>query len=106
MKKELGPRKVRIQVSKAAGYDFDIYRIANLTFQLVNQQSGKSHRSSRIRFRRRVGSCQAEAPPGSYALRLAKFKFPPLELQIDKEDGDEVNVSIRISGSGITLQKS
>ncbi len=106
MKRELGPRKIRIQVSKAAGYDFDIYRIANLTFQLVNQQSGKSHRSSRIRFRRRVGSCQAEAPPGSYALRLAKFKFPPLELQIDKEDGDEVNVSIRISGTGITLQKS
>ena len=105
MKKELGPRKIRIFVSKSSKYDFDIYRMANLRFQLVDQQSSETFKSSKIRFRRKVGSCETEAPPGLYSLRLTKFKFNT-PLAIDKDDADEVTVTIRISGSGISLKKS
>jgi len=40
------PRRVVIQVSKDNNNDFDIYRMANLTFTLTDEKSGQSYNSS------------------------------------------------------------
>ena len=106
MKQELGPRNIEIRVSKDTNYNFDIYKMANLSFQLTNSKTGEKSRSSRIRFRRKVGSSSTTIIPGNYTLSLPKFGFNQ-KIDITKDDPDKVTFSIRLkTGGQIIFQKS
>ena len=106
MKQELGPRNIEIKVSKDASYNFDIYKMANLSFQLTNSKTGEKSRSSRIRFRSKVGRCSATIIPGNYTLSLPKFGFNQ-RIDITKDDPDKITFSIRLkTGGQIIFQKS
>ncbi len=105
IKQEQGPRNIEILVSKDASYNFDIYKMANLSFQLTNSKTGEKSRSSRIRFRRKVGSSSATIIPGNYTLSLPKFGFKQ-KIDITKDDPDKVTFSIRLkTGGQIIFQK-
>ena len=105
IKQEQGPRDIEILVSKDANYNFDIYKMANLSFQLTNSKTGEKSRSSRIRFRRKVGSSSATIIPGNYTLSLPKFGFKQ-KIDITKDDPDKVTFSIRLkTGGQIIFQK-
>ena len=99
IKKEQGPRNIEILVSKDANYNFDIFTMANLSFQLTNSKTGEKSRSSRIRFRRKVGISSATIPPGNYALSLPKFRFNQ-NIEITKNDPDKVTFTIRLKTGG------
>ena len=106
IKQEQGPRNIEIRVSKDANYNFDIYKMANLSFQLTNSKTGEKSRSSRIRFRRKVGSSSATITPGNYTLSLPKFGFNQ-KIDINKDDPDTVTFTIRLkTGGQIIFQKS
>ena len=106
MKQEQGPRNIEIRVSKDASYNFDIYKMANLSFQLKNSKTGEKSRSSRIRFRRKVGTSSATIIPGNYTLSLPKFGFNQ-RIDITKDDPDKVTFSIRLkTGGQIIFEKS
>ena len=106
IKQEQGPRSVEIRVSKDASYNFDIYKMANLSFQLTNAETGEKSRSSRIRFRRKVGTSSATVPPGNYTLSLPKFGFNQ-SIEIGKDDPEKITFSIRLkTGGQIIFQKS
>jgi ABC-type amino acid transport substrate-binding protein len=106
IKQEQGPRNIEIRVSKDANYNFDIYKMANLSFQLTNSKTGEKSRSSRIRFRRKVGSSSATITPGNYTLSLPKFGFKQ-RIDINKDDPDTVTFTIRLkTGGQIIFQKS
>ncbi len=105
MKQELGPRNIEIRVSKDANYNFDIYKMANLSFQLTNLKTGEKSRSSRIRFRRKVGSSTTTIIPGNYTLSLPKFGFNQ-KIDITKDDPEKVTFTIRLkTGGQIIFQK-
>lgn len=99
------PRRVAIRVSKDENFDFDIYRLANLSFILTNRDTGQSYQSSRIDFQQRVGISQASVPPGPYVLSLPKYGLSA-GVVIDTRDPREVTVNIRLKRGSIDVSKS
>lgn len=97
----LRPRQLVIQLSKDQNYDFDIYRVANLTFRLTDQDTGESFSSSRIRFRGRVGVSTTEVPPGLYHVTLPKMNnWSPGAVNVITDDPKEITVKIRLRRGG------
>ena len=97
----LKPRRVVIRISKDKNYSFDIYRVANLKFKLISQETGKSYSSSRIRFRGSIGVSTTSVPPGIYQMTLPKMNnWSPGAVNIVPADSKEVTVRIRMKRGG------
>ena len=95
------PRRLTIRVSKDKNYDFDIYRMANLSFRLTHQESGKVHSSSRIDFKGRVGVTSVTLVPGIYKVVLPKMNnWSPGSVQIRANDPERVTVNIVLQQGG------
>ena len=95
------PRRVVIRVSKDDSYDFDIYRLANLSFILTEEESGETFTSSRIDFQSRVGISSITVPPGTYKIVLPKYNnWSPGTVQVQPSDPDRVTVNIRLRNGG------
>ena len=95
------PRQVVIRVSKDNNYDFDIYRMANLSFILTDEESGKRYTSSRIDFKNRVGISSLSVPPGSYKIVLPKYNnWSPGVVVVQPSDPNRVTVNIRLQRGG------
>ena len=95
------PRRLTIRVSKDKNYDFDIYRMANLSFRLTHQESGKVHSSSRIDFKGRVGVTSVSLVPGIYKVVLPKMNnWSPGSVQIRANDPERVTVNIVLQQGG------
>lgn len=94
------PRQVVIRVSKDDNFQFDIYRLANLSFILRNQSTGQTFNTSRIDFQGRVGVASVSVPPGMYTLSLPRFNLNTPPVQISSADPSRVGINIRITGSG------
>jgi len=106
-RKRLGPRKIRIRISKDRRNSFDIYRLANLRFVFKNQQSGESYSTSRIRFRGRVGITSATVPIGDYLLSLPKFNLNAGTVSVETSDPEKIEFTIRLrADNSIELGKS
>jgi ABC-type amino acid transport substrate-binding protein len=100
-RKAVLPRRVVIQVSKDNNYDFDIYRMANLTFTLTDEKSGKAYNSSRIDFQGRTGSASVTVPPGSYQLMVRKMNnWSPGMVVVQPSDPERLTVKIRLQRGG------
>ena len=97
------PRKVSIRVSKAANFDFDIYRLANLRFNLTDKKTGKYHRSSPISFQRRVAVSQAAVPPGHYVLSLSQYRLQ-VPVVIEPQDSSKIAVNLRLRRGGVDVE--
>jgi ABC-type amino acid transport substrate-binding protein len=98
------PRAVSIAVSRDSNVNIDIYKMANLRFQFIPQDGGKTITTSAINFKGRIGECSAEVPPGQYTLSLPKFNFSS-PVEISPEDKDHVSVNIRLTASGVSVTK-
>ena len=95
------PRRVVIQLSKDNNNDFDIYRMANLTFTLTDEKSGQSYNSSRIDFKNRMGSASVTVPPGSYKLMVRKMNnWSPGMVVVQPSDPDRLTIKIRLQKGG------
>jgi polar amino acid transport system substrate-binding protein len=95
------PRRIVIRVSKDTNYDFDIYRLANLSFTLTEEESGKTFTSSRIDFQSQVGVSSITVPPGTYKIVLPKYNnWSPGVVQVQPSDPDRVTVTIRLRTGG------
>lgn len=99
--KAVEPRRVLIRVSKDDSYDFDIYRLANLSFTLTEEETGKRYTSSRIDFQSRVGVSSITVPPGTYKIVLPKYNdWSPGVVQVQPSDPGRVTVNIRLRTGG------
>ncbi len=99
--KAVEPRRVLIRVSKDESYDFDIYRLANLSFTLTEEETGKRYTSSRIDFQSRVGVSSITVPPGTYKIVLPKYNdWSPGVVQVQPSDPGRVTVNIRLRTGG------
>lgn len=107
-RKAVLPRRVVIQVSKDNNYDFDIYRMANLTFTLTDEKSGKAYNSSRIDFKGRTGSASVTVPPGSYQLMVRKMNnWSPGLVVVQPSDPDRLTIKIRLQRGGrVRMERS
>ncbi len=95
------PRRIVIRVSKDNSYDFDIYRLANLSFTLTEEESGQRFTSSRIDFQSKVGVSSITVPPGTYKIVLPKYNnWSPGVVQVQPSDPDRVTVNIRLRNGG------
>ena len=95
------PRRLTIRVSKDKNYDFDIYRMANLSFRLTHQKSGKVYSSSRIDFKGRVGVSGVTVLPGIYKIVLPKMNsWSPGQVQVLADDPGRITVSIVLLPGG------
>lgn len=102
------PRRITIRVSKDRNYDFDIYKMANLSFRLTHQKSGKVHSSSRMDFKKRVGVSSVTVLPGIYKIVLPKMNnWSPGQVQILANDPGRVTVNIvLLPGGTVRMTKS
>lgn len=102
------PRLVRIQISKDTNYDFDIYRMANLPFELTEESSGERYTSSKIDFKGSVGSSSVRVPPGSYRILMKKMNnWSPGSVTIQPSDPKSITVRIRLlQGGQVRIQRS
>ena len=102
------PRLVRIQVSRDENYDFDIYRMANLPFELTEQESGRRYASSAIQFQGSVGSSSVRVPPGTYRLVMEKMNnWSPGSIAVQPSDPDSITLRIRLlRGGQVSIQRS
>ena len=95
------PRRVVIQVSKDNNNDFDIYRMANLTFTLTDEKSGQSYNSSRIDFKGSTGSASVTLQPGSYKLMVRKMNnWSPGIVVVQPSDPERLTIKIRLQRGG------
>ena len=100
-RKAVKPRRVVIQLSKDNNNDFDIYRMANLTFTLTDEKSGQSYTSSRIDFKKRTGSASVTVPPGSYRLMVRKMNnWSPGVVVVQPSDPERLTIKIRLQRGG------
>ena len=100
-RKAVLPRRVVIQISKDNNNDFDIYRMANLTFTLTDEKSGQSYNSSRIDFQSRTGSASVTVPPGSYKLMVRKMNnWSPGVVVVQPSDPERLTIRIRLQRGG------
>lgn len=98
------PRNVAISVVREPGFDFDIYKMANLRFEFKNQKTGATVQSSPIGFEGKTGKATAQVPPGDYLLNLQRFNFSA-SLSIIPDDKDNIPIRIRLTAAGVTVQK-
>ena len=95
------PRRVVIQVSKDNNNDFDIYRMANLTFTLIDEKSGQSYNSSRIDFKGSTGSASVTLQPGSYKLLVRRMNnWSPGLVVVQPSDPERLTIKIRLQRGG------
>ena len=95
------PRRVVIQVSKDNNNDFDIYRMANLTFTLTDEKSGQSYNSSRIDFKGSTGSASVTVRPGRYKLMVRKMNnWSPGIVVVQPSDPERLTIKIRLQRGG------
>ena len=95
------PRRVVIQVSKDNNNDFDIYRMANLTFTLTDEKSGQSYNSSRIDFKGSTGSASVTVRPGRYKLMVRKMNnWSPGIVVVQPSDPEQLTIKIRLQMGG------
>jgi len=95
------PRRVVIQVSKDNNNDFDIYRMANLTFTLTEEKSGKAYNSSRIDFKGSTGSASVTVPPGRYQLMVRRMNnWSPGMVVVQPSDAERLTIRIRLQTGG------
>ncbi len=95
------PRRVVIQVSKDNNNDFDIYRMANLTFTLTDENSGQSYNSSRIDFKGSTGSASVTLQPGSYKLLVRRMNnWSPGVVVVQPSDPERLTIKIRLQRGG------
>lgn len=95
------PRRVVIQVSKDNNNDFDIYRMANLTFTLTDEKSGQSYDSSRIDFKGSTGSASVTLQPGRYKLMVRKMNnWSPGIVVVQPSDPERLTIKIRLQRGG------
>ena len=95
------PRRVVIQVSKDSNNDFDIYRMANLTFTLIDEKSGQSYNSSRIDFKGSTGSASVTLQPGSYKLLVRRMNnWSPGLVVVQPSDPERLTIKIRLQRGG------
>jgi len=95
------PRRVVIQVSKDNNNDFDIYRMANLTFTLTDEKSGQSYNSSRIDFKGSTGSASVTVRPGRYKLMVRKMNnWSPGIVVVQPSDPERLTIKIRLQMGG------
>ncbi|MBI4444295.1 MAG: amino acid ABC transporter substrate-binding protein [Acidobacteria bacterium] len=99
------PRRIAIRVTKDENFDFDIYRLANLSFTLTNRKTGEAFQSSRIDFQQRVGVSQATIPPGHYTMTLLKYGFSA-PVQIENDDPGNITINIRLRRGAVDVAKS
>jgi len=100
-RKAVLPRRVVIQLSKDNNNDFDIYRMANLTFTLTDEKSGQAYHSSRIDFQNRTGSASVTVPPGSYKLMVRKMNnWSPGVVVVQPSDPERLTIKIRLQRGG------
>ncbi len=100
-RKAVLPRRVVIQLSKDNNNDFDIYRMANLTFTLIDEKSGQSYHSSRIDFQSRMGSASVTVPPGRYKLMVRKMNnWSPGVVVVQPSDPERLTIKIRLQRGG------
>ncbi len=98
------PRSVTITVSKDADFNFDQYKLANLTFVFRNQETGATIQTTPITFAGRVGRARASVPPGNYTLSQPRFNFSA-SVSIVPADKDNVPITIRLSSGGVVVRK-
>lgn len=95
------PRRVVIQVSKDNNNDFDIYRMANLTFTLTDEKSGQSYDSSRIDFKGSTGSASVTLQPGRYKLMVRKMNnWSPGVVVVQPSDPERLTIKILLQRGG------
>ena len=95
------PRRVVIQVSKDNNNDFDIYRMANLTFTLTDEKSGQSYNSSRIDFKGSTGIASVTVRPGRYKLMVRKMNnWSPGIVVVQPSDPERLTIKIRLQMGG------
>ena len=95
------PRRVVIQVSKDNNNDFDIYRMANLTFTLIDEKSGQSYNSSRIGFKGSTGSASVTLQPGRYKLMVRQMNnWSPGVVVVQPSDPERLTIKIRLQRGG------
>ncbi len=95
------PRRVVIQVSKDNNNDFDIYRMANLTFTLTDEKSGQSYNSSRIDFKGSTGSASLTLQPGRYKLMVRRMNnWSPGIVVVQPSDPERLTIKIRLQRGG------
>ena len=100
-RKAVQPRRLVIQISKDNNYDFDIYRMANLSFTLTDQESGQSYTSSRIDFQGRTGISNITLPPGTYKLLVRKMNnWSPGVVVVQPSDPNQLTIRIRLQRGG------
>jgi len=100
-RKAVEPRRLAIQISKDANYDFDIYRMANLTFTLTEQETGQSYTSSRIDFQSSTGVSGVTVPPGSYKLVVPRMNnWSPGTVTVLPSDPNRLTIRIRLQRGG------
>ena len=102
------PRRLVIQISKDQDNDFDIYRMANLTYTLTDAETGETFTSSRIDFRNRVGFSSATIPPGTYQIKLVRMNnYSPGAVTVTRTDPDQVTLRIRLrAGGNVVMTRS
>ncbi len=94
----VAPRRFSLTLSKESGSTFDIYKLANLSFSLRHEQSGKSYYTSKLQFRKKNGFTGVSVPPGRYRLHMPS-KFGGSEVGsvlIKKDDPDRVSYNLRL----------
>jgi len=95
------PRRVVIQVSKDSNYDFDIYRMANLTFTLTDEKTDQSYSSSLIDFQSSTGSASVTVPPGRYKLMVRRMNnWSPGVVVVQPSDPERLTIKIRLQRGG------
>ncbi len=100
-RKAVLPRRVVVQVSKDNNYDFDIYRMANLTFTLTDEKSGQAYNSSRIDFKGSTGSASVTLLPGSYKLLVRQMNnWSPGVVVVQPSDPERLTIKIRLQRGG------
>lgn len=105
-KRAATPRRVTIRISKSANNAFDIYRVANLSFRLANQKTGKTYQTSKINFRGRTGISSVRVPPGRYTVSLPKFGITFGTAVIEVQDPDSVRLNLRLgNNNSISMTK-
>lgn len=105
LQKAKEPRRVLFRVSRDPSFNFDIYRLANLSYTLTNHDTGQSYQSSRIDFQQSTGISSANLPPGQYTLSLAKYGLQA-GFQIAAQDPGQVTINIRIARDRVNVSKS
>jgi ABC-type amino acid transport substrate-binding protein len=104
IQREQEPRKIQIRVSRDSNVDFDIYKMANLRFNITEATTGKRYQSTPVAFQGSTGTARTEVPPGTYTLSLPKFNFST-SVEILPNDPGQIPINIRVTSTGVVVRK-